>query len=71
MEVGRGHETPKSEMKDFITEINSRSQRISICFGFARHKYHRAMYGALDDTCTYDGVGYRRNSELGHLNILK
>lgn len=61
IEAGRGHQTPGSEMKDFIIQ-SYRSQRISICVGSARQKSHRAKKRGLGDTCTHNGVGSRRGT---------
>lgn len=61
IEAGRGHQTPGSEMKDFIIQ-SYRSQRISICIGSARQESHRAKKRGLGDTCTHNGVGSRRGT---------
>lgn len=53
MDVGRRHETPGSETKDFITHSDSSSQDISICAISASPSFHKVMWISPRDTCTH------------------
>lgn len=43
MDAGRRHETPRSEIKNFITLSNSSSQNITIYVSFLSPDFHRVM----------------------------
>ena len=53
MDVGRRHETPGSETKDFITHSDSSSQHISIRAISASPSFHKVMWISPRDTCTH------------------